>query len=140
MRFRLGSLCMREQSDDFLRDTAVRLSLSAERRGVQYEGRHLGFGYHHVRAHFRKGPFLHHQPNRSHENSNPFATQIKDPVYFPVWGSTSETLKPLIQKMLSKDPDERPSINEILSSELFRAFNPQINRGIKTELGTCLDF
>jgi hypothetical protein len=40
--------------------------------------------------------------------------------------------------MLSKHPDERPTINEILSSEIFSVFNPKINYTIKTELGKLL--
>ncbi len=40
-------------------------------------------------------------------------TKIKDPVYFPIWGNSNSnsTLIKFIKRMLSKDPDQRPSLN-----------------------------
>lgn len=46
--------------------------------------------------------------------------QINDPVYFPIWGQAAEKMVPLVRRMLSKRAEERPCLNEILASEVFR--------------------
>lgn len=58
-------------------------------------------------------------------------TKIKDPVYFPGFGTTSEKLIPFIKGMLSKNPDDRPSLNEILSSDTFRTFQQRMSHFLK---------
>jgi serine/threonine protein kinase len=59
---------------------------------------------------------------------------VKDPVYFPVWGQTSQKLIPVVRRMLSKSAEERPSLNEILASELFKSVEEKSVEGLEREL------
>lgn len=44
---------------------------------------------------------------------------VKDPVYFPSWTNVSEKMQSLIKWMLQKEPENRASMNEILSGGLI---------------------